>query len=118
MTMSSSQRVLAAIGSVAGACAIAVPAAIALSHNPSFGQRIPVHAPSSAHIVSFDDHGGVLEIAHPRRHHHRTEPSSSRRHDDPSSTAMPTSHEPEPGDDHGGNDDHGGDHHGGSDDGR
>ncbi len=111
MTMSHRQRILAAIGAATGACAIAVPAALALSHNPSFGERIPVNVPSSAHVVSFDNHGGVIEVAH--RHRHGVGHPKGRHHDDPTSSMLPSgtasepgddrsSTEPEPGDDHGG----------------
>ena len=99
MTLSHRQRILTAIGTVTGACAIAVPAALALSHNPTFGQRILLHAPSSAHVVTFDDHGGVIELVHGSRHHHGVSHPKSRHHDDPSTVPMLSSSEPEPGDD-------------------
>jgi uncharacterized membrane protein YgcG len=99
MTLSRQQRVLVAIGAAGGACAIAIPAALALSHNPTFGQRIPVHVPSSAHVVRFDNHGGVVEAAHHPRHH-RDDPTP-RKHGDPITSTVASTHEPEPGDDRG-----------------
>jgi hypothetical protein len=97
MSLSSSHRVLVIVGAAAGACAIAVPAALGLSGNPSFSQRIPVRAPSSAHIVTVDDHSGAASEAVHTRHGHR---EVARRDDDRSSTA-PGGRETEPGDDRG-----------------
>ncbi len=96
MTLSRQQRVLVAIGAAGGACAIAIPAALALSHNPTFGQRIiPVHAPSSAHVVRFDN-SGVVEAVH----HHSDDPKPHQ-HGTPITSTVARSHEPEPGDDRG-----------------
>ena len=52
----------------------AVPAVAGLAGNPSFSHKLPVHVPSQAQLVDFDDHG----------------------------RAVNTSRAPEPGDDHGG----------------
>ncbi len=106
MTLSRQQRVLVAIGAAGGACAIAVPAALALSHNSTFGQRIPVRVPSSAHVAHFDDHGGVVEAVHEPRHRDDPKP---RKHGDPITSTAPASREPEPGDDRGRGDEHGDD---------
>lgn len=54
-------RLLIIVAGAAGACAIAVPATIGLSDNPSFSQGIPVRVPTSAHVITFDDHGKAIE---------------------------------------------------------
>jgi hypothetical protein len=125
MSLSHAGRVLVIAGAVASGCAIAVPAVIGLTDNPSFNQRIPVRVPSSARIVTFDDRGAAAEVAH--RHKPRATPASvtvPRNHDDPSASPRTSgpAHEPgddrgthvEVGDDHGG---HGGHGHGGHGDG-
>ena len=59
--MKTSNRLLILVGGAAGACAIAVPLVLGLSGNPSFSERIPVRAPSSAHLVEFDGHGNLVD---------------------------------------------------------
>jgi hypothetical protein len=55
------------LAAAACACAVAVPTAIGLSSNPTFNQRIPVRAPSAAHVITFDDHGQAVEKEASRR---------------------------------------------------
>ena len=98
MSLSPAQRALVVIGTAAGACAIAVPAALGLAGNPSFSQRIPVRVPSSAHLVTADDHGSDAAEA---IHRHKGRHEATRRHDDPTTSATPRGTEPEPGDDRG-----------------
>ena len=59
--MNARTRILVVVAGAAGACAIAVPAALGFSDNPSFNQRIPVRVPQSAKIVHFDDKGRAVE---------------------------------------------------------
>jgi hypothetical protein len=94
------RQILMAVGTVAGACAIAVPAALGLSGNPSFSQRIPVGVPSTAQQVSFDDHTTTRELIDRRT----TGRNDDRRHAEPGDDR---SRHAEPGDDRG-RDDHGG----------
>ena len=111
MSPSRSQRVLIAAAAAAGACAIAVPAAVGLSGNPTFSRRIPVRVPTSAQVITYDDHGKAVAVhdardARPSRSASTsTEPSRSAR----------SSREPEPGDDRGGG--RGGDQGGSGEDG-
>jgi hypothetical protein len=137
MSHSTARRALILLGSAAGACAIAVPAALGLSHNPSFSQRIPVRAPAAAQVAAAHHDAHTAEVVHRHnRKHHRGEPPKHERtattHREPTEHATPSpvrtrEAEPgddrdrpttEPGDDRGrpttepGDDDHGG--HGGS----
>lgn len=89
--MTGSRRLLILLAGVAGAGAIAVPAAVGLSDNPSFSQRIPVRVPSSAHQVSFDDHGRAVE------HERQVRAGTATPRPTPTSTRHT-----EPGDDRGG----------------
>jgi hypothetical protein len=98
MSLSRSQRIMIAVGAAAGACAIAVPAAVGLSGTPTFSQRIPVRVPTSAQVITYDDHGRTV-AAHDAG-------DDSPRSGTPSTSAEPSRsahsrHEPEPGDDRG-----------------
>lgn len=84
------KSLLIIVAGAAGACAIAIPAAVGLSGNPSFSQRIPVRVPTSAHVIKFDDHGKAIEKG-TRRSSKSTTPKAA-----PSKTATS-----EPGDDNG-----------------
>ncbi|HZZ97840.1 MAG TPA: hypothetical protein VFE19_12515 [Jatrophihabitantaceae bacterium] len=71
------------------ACAVAVPAVIGLSGNPSFSQRIPVRAPAAAHFVTFDPSGRAVEAPEV------ADSSPSRTRSEPSRTPTERSREPE-----------------------
>jgi hypothetical protein len=94
MSLSRSQRILIAAAAAAGACVIAVPAAVGLSGNPTFSRRIPVRVPTSAQVITYDDHGKAITARESGDH---SLPSTSVA---PSRSAH-SSHEPEPGDDRG-----------------
>jgi hypothetical protein len=96
------RRIVLAVGTVAGACAIAVPAALGLSGNPSFSQRIPIGVPSTAQQVSFDDRSHAFEPVVDST----LRPDDRRRHSEPGDDH---SHRDHGHDDHR-NDDHGNDH--------
>src|SRR3954471_6808668 len=108
-------RLVMAVATVTAAGAVAVPAVLGLSDNPSFSQRIPVPVPSSAQLVQYDDHGQVaddraISTSSSARSSHSAEPGDDHggqrhsREPEPGDDhgGLRTSREPEPGDDHGG----------------
>jgi len=136
------KRLLIFSATAVAAVAVAVPAVAGLAGNPSFTHKLPVHVPSQAQLVQFDDHGGAVRTTTPGTpgdehgpgrpnsatepgddRGHTTEPGDDRGHttepgDDRSHTTEPgddRSHAIEPGDDSGG---HGGGSSGGSGRGR
>lgn len=84
-------RFLIASAAAVAAMAAAVPAVAGLAGNPSFSHKLPVHVPSQAQVVEFDDHGRAVSTVTPVR-------STTK----PSETPSPT-RTPEPGDDNGAN---------------
>jgi hypothetical protein len=100
-------RLVLAAATAAAACGVAIPAIAGLSGNPSFSQRIPVHLPSSAHVVQFDEAGSVVRTSDDASRSPSTVPSSTSTHAWPAGTTSgaPTvtsgtsRHEAEPGDD-------------------
>ncbi len=101
--------IIACATAIAGIAAAAVPAFVGLAGNSSFSHRLPVHAPASAQVVSFDGSGHARSTVTPHPVPTRTDDHGGLR-----TTATPT-----PGEDHGGSratttaaatpsDDHGG----------
>lgn len=110
MNHTTARRALILVGSAAGACAIAVPAALGLSHNPSFSQRIPVRVPAAAQVAAAHDDTRTVEVVHRhhRKHHHAERPThhrtaTTRREptEHPTPAARVRTREAEPGDDRG-----------------
>jgi uncharacterized membrane protein YgcG len=111
LSRSAMKTIMILSGAAAAACAIALPAAAGLSGNPSFSHRIPVHVPSQAQLVQFDDHGGI--VTSPADRGREPEPGDDRGvdpsdgpgepepGDDRGVDATETPREPEPGDDRG-----------------
>ncbi len=118
-------RLLLAAAAGAAALAAATPAVLGLVGNPSFSQKLPVHVPSQAQLVAFDDHGRAVTTKMPSRPATAVAPvPSSGRTTEPGDDngGTRTTRTPEPGDDNGGTrttrapepgDDNGGGRHGG-----
>jgi hypothetical protein len=93
------KRVLIFSAAAAAAIAAAVPAVAGLAGNPSFSHKLPVHVPSQAQVVGFDDHGHAVSTGAASTH--ASTPSRSPEPGDDNGGAR-TSRAPEPGDDNGG----------------
>lgn len=118
------KRLLIFSATAVAAAAVAGPAVAGLAGNPSFSHKLPVHVPSQAQLVQFDDHGRAVhtitpstpgdEHRRPGRPGRTTEPGDDRGHttepgDDRGRGVEPgddrggvrVTREPEPGDDRG-----------------
>ncbi|HEY7046747.1 MAG TPA: response regulator transcription factor [Jatrophihabitantaceae bacterium] len=93
------KRLLIFSAAAVAAAAVAVPAVAGLAGNPSFSHKPPVHVPSQAQLVQFDDHGRAVRTTTP------STPGDDHRRPGPARITEPgddRGHATEPGDDRGG----------------